>query len=248
MFLTVMVIGLVGLVMMAVPALFGHHWPSGHGHAPGLGGPHAGHVGELTAGHAAGHALGHGSAGSHGAGGVNVHGHVTAHGHLTTSPTSAPHQLVVATTALSGRRFIPSPRAVLSWFALYGAFGNALVHAGHLGFAAAALGAIVPTFLVERLLLRPVWNLLFRSQAEPSSPLEQLILAECEAVVPFRNGRGLIATVRDGRRVQLAARLCDQDAARPVTFGQRLRIEDVDARRERVTVSLLANDTTTSRP
>jgi hypothetical protein len=102
--------------------------------------------------------------------------------------------------------------------------------------------------VVERLLLRPVWNLLFRSHAEPSSPLEQLIISECEAVVPFRNGRGLIATVRDGRRVQLTASLCHQDAARPVTFGQRLRIEDVDARRERVTVSLLSDDPPTRRP
>ena len=179
---------------------------------------------------------------------MHVHGHVNVHGHATTPTTSAasgPHQLVVATTAVSGRRFIPSPRAVLSWCALYGAFGNALVHAGHLGFAAAALGAIVPTLLVERVLLRPVWNFLFRSQAAPSGPLEQLILSECEAVVPFRNGRGLIATIRDGRQVQLSAQLCDHDAARAVSFGQRLRIEDVDARRERVTVSLIPNHPTT---
>ena len=40
------------------------------------------------------------------------------------------------------------------------------------------------------------------------------------------------------------ARLCDEHAALPVAFGQRLRIEDVDARRERVTVSVLSHDKT----
>jgi hypothetical protein len=126
--------------------------------------------------------------------------------------------------------------------ALYGAFGNALVHAAHLATGVAAVLAIPPALLVERLLVRPVWNLLFRFQGDASTPLEQLILSEAQAVVPFRNGRGMITTVRDGRRVQLNARLRPEDATRPVVFGQRLRIEDVDARRERVTVSVIPLD------
>jgi hypothetical protein len=88
-----------------------------------------------------------------------------------------------------------------------------------------------------------VWNLLFRFKADASSPLEELILADAQAVTAFRNGRGLITTVRDGRRVQLPARLCDKEAALLVAFGQRLRIEDVDARHERVTVSVVPHDT-----
>jgi hypothetical protein len=163
-------------------------------------------------------------------------------------PASGPGKIVLATATGGGRRFIPSPRALFSMFALYGAFGNALVHAGHLTGGTAALIAIGPAFLVERFLIRPVWNLLFRFQAQASSSLEELILSEAHAVVPFRNGRGLITTIRDGRRVQLHARLCDQDAALPVNFGQRLRIEEVDARRERVTVSLLSNDEATNNP
>jgi hypothetical protein len=131
---------------------------------------------------------------------------------------------------------------VFSLLALYGAFGNALVHAAHLTSASAALVALGPALLVEGILIRPVWNLLFRFRAEATSPLEELIFCEAEAVVPFRNGRGVVATIRDGRRIQLGARLCDRDAAFPVVFGQRLRIEDVDARRERVTVSLLPRD------
>jgi hypothetical protein len=221
-FLTMMVIGLVGLVMMALPALGGHHLPPLHGH---------------------GHALGTG--GGHGAslGAASGHAHPTAiAGHDPAANQIVLAAAVTATASHVGRRFIPSPRAVFSVLALYGAFGNALVHAAHLTRPSAALIAIVPAFLVEWFLIRPVWNLMFRFKANASSPLEELILVEAHAVVPFRNGQGMISTVRDGRRVQLRARLCDPHAALPVAFGQRLRIEDVDARRERVTVSVLPND------
>jgi hypothetical protein len=214
-----MVIGLVGLVMMALPALGGHHLPPMHGHGHGLGPP-----------------------GSHGAnlGAAATHAH--AHPTEMLAPGLVPNPTVLlavpsATHAI--RRIIPSPRAVFSVFALYGASGNALIHAAHLSRHNAALLAIGPALLIEWFLIRPVWNLMFRFKADASSPLEELILAEAQAVVPFRNGRGLITTVRDGRRVQLSARLCDRHAALPVAFGQRLRIEDVDARHERVTVSVL---------
>jgi hypothetical protein len=179
-FLTLMVVGLVGLVMMAVPALGGHR--------------HLFHV--------------------------RTHGHAARH----------------------GLRFLPSPRALFSVSALYGAFGNALVRAAHLTTTRAALIALVPALLTEWLLIRPIWNLLFRFQGQASAPLEALIMGEAEAVVPFRNGKGIVATVRDGRRVQLQARLLETQSALPVKFGQRLRIEDVDARRECVTVSVISND------
>jgi hypothetical protein len=134
-------------------------------------------------------------------------------------------------------RFLPSPRAVFSVLALYGAFGNAGVHAFHLSFVLAALAALLPTLLVERLFVRPLWNALFRVQGAACSPLEHLISSEAQAVVPFRNGRGMVSTVRDGRRVQLAARLRKDQESLPVKVGDRLLIEDVDAAKERVTVS-----------
>jgi hypothetical protein len=213
-FLAIMVVGLVGLVMMALPALGGHHLPPGHGH--GLAGSHAGHLGAAT------HATDGAPAGS---------------------TAGATHALLASAPATHvGRRFLPSPRTVFSVLALYGAFGNALVHAAHFRPSVAALLAIGPALLVEWLLIRPVWNLMFRFQADASSPLEALILAEAQAVVPFRNGRGVITTIRDGRRIQLQARLCAEDAACPVAVGERLRIEDVDTQRERVTVSVPPHD------
>jgi hypothetical protein len=193
-FLTLMVVGLVGLVMMAIPALGGHR--------------HLAHI--------------------------QTHGH--AHG------ADLAHHATHAHSARDGLRFLPSPRALFSLSAFYGAFGNALVRAAHLTTTRAALIAIGPALLTEWLLIRPIWNLLFRFQGQASAPLEALIMSEAEAVVPFRNGKGIVATVRDGRRVQLQARLSEGQAALPVRFGQRLRIEDVDARRECVTVSVISND------
>jgi hypothetical protein len=196
-FLTLLVVGLVGLGLMAVPAFGGHHHLfgiRGHGHAP---------LGAHRAGVARGNAPSAGLA----------------------------------------QRFLPSPRAVFSLLALYGAFGNALVHAAHLGRGSAALFAKAPA--IVWIVVRPIWNLLYRFQGQASAPLEALILSEAEAVVPFRNGRGVVATVRDGRRVQLSARLCEGQTALPIAFGQRLRIEDVDARRECVTVSLLPDGKST---
>jgi hypothetical protein len=215
-FLTLMVIGLIGLAAMAIPA-FGH----GHGALSGHG---VGHGGVM---HGAAHgALAHGAA--HGAPTSGVGGTRGELSHLL--PADPAHE--------TRWRFVPSPRAIFSVLALYGAFGNAAVRAFHLPTFAAAFAAVVPALLVEWVLVRPLWNVVFRLQADASSPLEQLVLAEAEAVVPFKNGRGMISTVRDGRRVQLAARLRKDQEARSVRVGDRLLIEDVDATRERVTVSI----------
>lgn len=135
-------------------------------------------------------------------------------------------------------RFLPSPRLIFSLLALYGAFANALERAAHLSPVAAALVAVAPALVVERFAVTPLWNLVFRFEAAPSSPLDLLILVEARAVTPFRNGRGLVELVRDGRTVQLRAQLVDHQAGLAVRVGDRLRVEEVDAQRERVTVSI----------
>jgi hypothetical protein len=220
MFLILMVIGLVGLAMMAIPAF------ARHGTAP----PTQAHAGAL----------------GHHAGGGHLPPHGAAQGHAPVRPTTAidsavsQEMLPAADAAPSGIvRWLPSPRAVFTGLALYGAFANALVDAFHRSPLVAALAAVLPTLLVERFVVRPVWNLVFRFQGRPSASLDQLILADAVAVVPFRNGRGIVSTRREGRVVQLAARLCDEQAMLSVKVGDRLRIEEVDARHERVTVSVL---------
>ena len=213
MFLILMVIGLVGLVAMAIPAF-------GHGH-----GALSGHNG------LSGHAALHGAA-AHGI------GHAAATPQVG-SARGALSQLLSADPGHESRlRFLPSPRALFSVLALYGAFGNAALHAFHLPLLLAALGAAMPALLVEWGLVRPLWRVLFRVQGPESTPLEQLVLSEARAEVPFRNGRGLVSTVRDGRRVQLAATLRQDQLSVPVKVGDRLTIEEVDPARERVTVTL----------
>lgn len=212
MFLTLMVMGLVGLAMMAIPA-FGRHGTR--------------HIGHPAGGHGAGHAHGHSPA-------IGAKG-----GHAPRAAEPGNHLVVAESGSFAWLRFMPSPRVIFTVLALYGAFGNALVEAAHLPFLTAALAAAAPALLLERLLVNPLWNLLFRFQGKESSPLEMLLFSEARAVVPFRNGRGLVSVNRDGRLVQLSACLREGEADQPVRVGDRLTIEDIDARRERVTVSIV---------
>jgi len=211
-FLIMMVIGLVGLAMMAIPAFARHgtHAPA-HGHLHGHGPAHA--PAHLPAHAPAPHAL------------------VPAKG-IVPATTAAPAGLM---------RWLPSPRGIFTALALYGAFGNALIEAFGLSPLLAALAALLPTLLVERFAVRPLWNLVFKLQADPSASLEHLILGEARAVVPFRNGRGIVATNREGRIVQLRASLCAGQTSQVVRVGDRLRIEDIEARHEHVIVSVLNN-------
>jgi hypothetical protein len=127
---------------------------------------------------------------------------------------------------------------VFSVLALYGAFGGVFV-AAHIALGWAALAALVPTAIVERFAVTPVWRLLFRYQGQPSSPLTEVVMSEAIAVTPFRRGRGIVSLVRDGRLVQFSARLVDAQVGVPVQLGDRLRVEDVEPERERLTVSIL---------
>jgi hypothetical protein len=205
MFLILMVIGLAGLVVMALPALTGLV----HGHG-------AGPTHDLHAPFPA-RALG-----------------------LIRAKSPQPAVGGGASFASVCLRFLLSPRIIFSLLALYGAFANALMHAGHLRPAVAALVAALPTLLVERFAVSPLWNLAFRFQGRPSSPLGALVLEEAKAVTPFRNGRG-VSVVRDGRIVQFSARLVERQGpahVAHVNVGDRLLVEDVDSNRERLTVSV----------
>ena len=183
----------------------------------------------------------HGALSGHGPGHLGG-GHGLGHGSHASGPSArgALQQLLPADPAHDSRwRLLPSPRAVFSTVALYGAFGNAALHALHLPFLIAAIVALLPAALIERFLARPLWNLVFRLEAPSCSPLEQLVASEACAVVSFRNGKGMVSTVRDGRSVQLIAVLRNDQRTLPVRVGDRLMIEEVDASQERVTVSLI---------
>ena len=213
-FLILMFAGLFGMALMAIPAFGRHsHGMGVHGHLPGA--THA--------------ALPHAPAGTL----------VPRAGTHAAAPTTGAQ----ANAASSGNgagvsRWIPSPRIVFSILAAYGAFGYALVEAFHTPLVVAYILALLPAVLLERLALTPLWNALLGFQGTPSTPVENLVMAEAHAVTPFRNGKGIVRVVRDGREVQFSAQLAPAQAAMPVRVGDKLRVEEVNPDGEHLQVSV----------
>ena len=111
-FLALLVVGFVGMLLMAIPGL--NHGHGGVGtHLPP---PHLPHLPSVA---------------------------------LPKGAQAAAHTLASGAKAPM-TRFIPSPRMIFGFLALYGAFGNAFEKAGHLPVTASALAAIIPAFLLER--------------------------------------------------------------------------------------------------
>jgi hypothetical protein len=242
-FLFIMVAGLVGLLLMALPGMQQHGHVGGTTHIapPAHGGVQLGHgAGAQGAAHAlpgahTGHAIPHagGQAAAHTAapGGLRVAGSQAAQQGTAGAPQNA------EATGFEFTRLIPSPRAVFSILTLFGAFGYALGVALH-SWQLAALLAIVPAWGIEHFAVRPLWDLLFRFQGKPSTPIEALVTCEAKAVTPFHNGKGLVSVEHDGRVVQFSARLHDAQANVPVQVGDTLCVEDVDSANQRVLVSI----------
>ena len=174
------------------------------------------------------HGLGHVARG-----GVHL-GHGTAAGGHAAG-ASAPRAEGGASAGLLW--LIPSPSVLFSLLTLFGAFGYLLLRVGHVSPVAAGLLALAPTFMVQRFAVQPLWDLMFRFQGTPSTPLEELLRGEARAVTAFRNGRGLVSVVRDGRLVQFRAELAASQTTLPVRVGDTLIIDEVDVSNERVTVS-----------
>ena len=216
-YLTALALGGVGLVGMAVGGL-GQHGHSGHsGHAGDAG--HAGHVGH--AGHDAnvGHAAGHGP-----------HGHDGHSGHGPNAQQGSSSPFVA----------LMSPRVLFSVALGLGTAGVALQNllSGPLLFAA-SLGLGI---LFERVIVTPIWNFAFRFGSNPAANLEGSVMDEATAVTTFdKNGQGLIAVEVDGQIMQILGTLQsgDREMKVKVPAGARLRIQDVDAARNRCTVSLI---------
>lgn len=256
-YLTSLALGGVGLVAMAMSG-FGRH---GHGNSSAHGGAHNGahggghghsgdghgghgHAGDGHAGH--GHA-GHGTAGHVDAGhGHAAHGgaHAASHGASHASHHAAPDAAHHATAHAGGTSQVllalMSPRLLFSVCLGLGTTGvllrNSLTEP--LLFGAALAGGI----LFERFIVTPIWNFTFRFASNPALTLESALLSEATAVTRFdANGQGIIAIEVDGQMVQLLGTLQSDDRAMGarVLAGARLRVEDVDAARNRCTVSLV---------
>jgi len=236
-FIVPMLAGVAGLVVMALPGLSRHG--GGHGHSGRAG--HVGHAGQ------AGH-LGHV--------GQPAHGLRLAKGAGRPAPSRAgplegappPHAVARAPhsghtgvrhgTASGSRSLLEilDPRLLFSLMALFGASGQLGVAAG-LGAGWSALMAVPAAVGLEWAIVGRLWRFAMRFEGQPSSPMETLLYEEVEAVTAFRNGKGMVRAVKDGRSVQLMARLDEVQEGDAVRTGDRLRVLDVDPENERVTVT-----------
>ncbi|PYP66182.1 MAG: hypothetical protein DMD26_08685 [Gemmatimonadetes bacterium] len=130
-----------------------------------------------------------------------------------------------------------SPRPVFSILVGFGAVGLVLhsILPGAALFAVAALGGLAFEFG----LMRPLWNFLFRFESAPALTLESCIGDEARAATSFdAKGNGLVVLELDGQVVQVLGSLRreDREAGVRVRAGDPVRIDDIDAQRNRCTV------------
>ena len=169
------------------------------------------------------------------------HGSGQAQGHAQASHSAASHaQGRGAGGVRSALLSLASPRVLFSLlvgFGLTGVVGRPFV-SGVLLAAIAVAGGIA----FERALVAPLWRALFKFASNPASTLESSLMGEARAASGFDgNGQGLVAVEVDGQVVQCLGTLRADDMALGVHVhaGDLLRVEDVDATRNRCTVSFV---------
>lgn len=179
-------------------------------------------------GGAHGHDIGHGHAGHAGHGGHHGHdGHHGAGGHGPGAHLSPVWQLM-------------SPRIIFSVLLGLGVTGKLLQSL--LGGVPLLLLAIAGGFAFERFLVMPIWNFVMRFGSNPAMTLESAVTGEATVVSNFdAKGNGLVAIEVDGHVVQLLATLpaAERATGARVRAGDRVRIEEIDAERNRCTVTRL---------
>jgi hypothetical protein len=180
------------------------------------------------------------SSGAHGHGHAHAHGH--GHGHGVAHTAHAHHATAhhVQTAASKTLWAMASPRVFFGFFLGFGVAGELLrrVVGGPVLVGVAIVGAIV----LERALMSPLWNFSMRFASAPARTLESAVTDEATAVTAFDlNGQGIVSVEVDGHIQQILAtlRTDDRQLGARVRAGQRLRIDEVDAERNRCTVSLL---------
>lgn len=187
------------------------------------------------------HITGHGDTGSvttTGAG--HVHGIHGSHPHLPAALRGAGRGGRGSRTGSGRAKLLSllSPRVLFSVVLGFGLTG--LLLRPVLGGVALAAAAVAGGLLLEGVLVRPVWNLLFRFASTPASSLEGSLFSEATAASGFdANGQGLVALEVDGQLVQCLGTLRETDRALGIRVrsGDVLRVEDVDPVRSRCTVS-----------
>ncbi|MDQ6737760.1 MAG: hypothetical protein M3Z30_08685 [Gemmatimonadota bacterium] len=189
--------------------------------------------------HSGTHAPGHASAphsehaaGSHEAGAP--HGYQAAH--------SVSHNLAHTSAHAGGFKSailaLASPRLLFSLLVGFGLTG--IVARPFLDGILLVLVALLGGIMFERVLVAPLWRLMFRFASNPAVTLESSLMGEAHAASGFdNNGQGLVAIEVDGQIVQCLGTLQADDLALGVRVraGDVLRVEEVETARNRCIVS-----------
>jgi hypothetical protein len=184
--------------------------------------------------------------------GMTHHGHDTSghemhgiggHSHSVNVPHASPH---VSDHAHFWTWL--SPRVLFNFLVGFGATG--LIVERLVGPVLALPIAVVGGIAFEALVVRPIFNSLFRFESGPAQTLESALMSEGRAVTGFdSNGNGLISLELGGEVVQvLGIQLkADLAAGARIRAGDIVRIEEVDSTRNRCTVSRIGLGETESR-
>ena len=216
------VLGAAGMAAMALLGFTSSHGGGAHAHDTaghelhGIGG----HIHSLPT-HASGHGVAHGLAVTQTATGANA-----AHGHV--------HPEGWKSQAWSWL----SPRVLFNVLVGFGATG--LIAEKLLGPVLALPIALVGGLAFEAVVVRPIFNSLFRFESQPAQTLESAIMSQGKAVTGFdRNGNGLVSLELGGEVVQILGTITAEErlAGVRIRAGDAVRIEDVDSSRNRCTVS-----------
>ena len=131
-----------------------------------------------------------------------------------------------------------SPRVLFNVLVGFGATG--LIVERLVGPFLALPIALVGGIVFETVIVRPIFNSLFRFESAPAQTLESSIMSEAKAVTGFdSNGNGLISLELGGEVVQILGTLTrdERTAGVRVRAGDAVRVEEVDGARNRCIVS-----------
>jgi hypothetical protein len=218
------VLGAAGMAAMALLGFTSSHGGGSHTHDTGGHEFHGvgGHIHSTPTAHA-GHAVAHAP---------------VAHGHAVTHRQDITNGAHVAESWKSQAWSWLSPRVLFNVLVGFGATG--LVAERLLGPVLALPVALMGGLAFEALVVRPIFNSLFRFESQPAQTLESAIMSQGQAVTGFDvNGNGLVSIELGGEVVQILGTLTPEErrARVRVRAGDALRIEDIDSKRNRCTVS-----------
>ncbi|HEX9128425.1 MAG TPA: hypothetical protein VF850_04615 [Gemmatimonadaceae bacterium] len=131
-----------------------------------------------------------------------------------------------------------SPRVLFNVLVGFGATG--LIVERLVGPFLALPIALAGGFAFESVVVRPIFNSLFRFESQPAQTLGSALMSEGRAVTGFdANGNGLISLELGGEVVQVLGTQLNEErkAGVRIRAGDIVRIEDVDDARNRCTVS-----------